>query len=222
MQTLTQYTDDKYINGQINEGFLDWFINLFKRTDYNIERATKRNLLPAKNVSLNNIKQTVKAIEGTSAIKKTINSNKDAYPETYQILSKMKNWTDKDGNSIDEKKTRWVTYVYRPDYAFKGESYICAVGAYTIEPVIDENTVHIITFEGAKNVVDNWDNLKNDLFKQFVERIMKDIASHGGKGDKTKLSMYYINNTNNLPQYNGHRFSAMEDNKNPIAIVEIK
>ena len=75
---------------------------------------------------------------------------------------------------------------------------------------LDAQLAHILFFEGDTEVLSNWKNIRDDVFKMFVDKFVK----------KTSLSMWYINNITELPLYNGKRFEDITSSKNKIAKID--
>ena len=109
------------------------------------------------------------------------------------------------------RKCKFVEFVYKPTNSFKDENYLVALAGYAPnQPVLDDKHAHILFVEGDTEVLSNWKNIRDDVFKMFVDKFVK----------KTSLSMWYINNITELPLYNGKRFEDITSSKNKIAKID--
>lgn len=204
MKTLQQHIEEN-----INESLLSWLISFFKKSIKNTILAKRRKLLP-NSVEISEIKVSNKPLDNYKEFKKILSSTNGSFTLATKMLNEMTKRTIEGSNDkLDTSKCRFIEFIYIPKDAFDNEKYIAGIAGYVDGQEIVEGRSHILFFEGDKSVVSNWDNLSNDLFKTFVDQFIKN----------DKLSMWYISNTNELPQYNGKKFEAIEDSQNKVAIL---
>ena len=199
MKSLQEYITEQleYPNSQLDEGLIDWIKSLFRKSTRNKNVSRKRRLLPAK-AKIDEIKFSKKPLDNYEAFKRSEKTVSTSFPITTKMLNEM-------------TKCKFVEFVYKQTNSLKDENYLVALAGYAPnQPVLDDKHAHILFFEGDTEVLSNWKNIRDDVFKMFVDKFVK----------KTSLSMWYINNITELPLYNGKRFEDITSSKNKIAKID--
>lgn len=213
MKSLQEYITEQleYPNSQLDEGLIDWIKGLFRKAIRSKKVSTKRRLLPAK-AKIDEIKFSKKPLDNYEAFKRSEKTVSASFPITTKMLNEMTKRTYESSNDkLDLSKCKFVEFVYKPTNSFKDENYLVALAGYAPDQtVLDDKHAHILFFEGDTEVLSNWKNIRDDVFKIFVDKFVK----------KTSLSMWYINNITELPLYNGKRFEDITSSKNKIAKID--
>ena len=210
MLSLKDYTCE-YFDNQLNEGLLDIIKRLFSRNKDLITKSKKRGLLPA-TADIDEIKFIKKPIKGLSEFKKALKSGSTEFSIASKMLNEIgKRTLEGSGEKVDPTKCEFIQFIYKPKYSFKNEQYICAVAGYVNgQNVFDKKHGHILFFDGDESIIKNWKNLRDDIFTTFVNKFVKN----------KQLSMWYVNNITELPQYDGKKFEDVESSKNNIAKID--
>lgn len=159
---------------EIDEGVIDWFKNLFKKTGSFLEKWFKRG---GKKVQATENSGTFKITNKIAHqnIKDLKNDFENAgyskiFVNTYNYLNNYNKYIiDNIDRSIFEKINA-NTILFEPKYAFADEKYPVSIILYSdkIKLKEDQNGIHIFNFDMA-NIITGVN--ENQMFKIFIDKI---------------------------------------------------
>lgn len=197
---------------EIDEGVIDWFKNLFKKTGSFLEKWFKRG------------GKKVKATENTGTFKITnrialqnINDLKNDFEKagytkifanTYNYLNKYTEYIIDSYSDYFKKEINVNTILFEPKYAFANEKYPVSIILYSdkIQLINGKSGIHIFNFDMA-NIITGVN--ENQMFKIFMEKIDK-------KNNLSYIS-YSVKDKHAIPpeikkiSYNGKKFEEHAD-----------
>ena len=204
---------------EINEGVIDWFKNLFKKTGSFLEKWVKRG---GKKIQASENSGTFKITDKKTS-KLSINSINDKFKSesiyskifvnTYNYLKNYNDYLIKGNNSNyfeHDIKMRIIYFI--PKYAFEDEKYPVSIIIYSnnikLKTGQNENGIHIFNFD-MSNIITGVTG--SQMFKIFIENIEKTESG------KLSYITYSIKSKNVIPSeirkisYNGKKFKEHAD-----------
>ena len=211
---------------EIDEGVIDWFKNLFKKTGSFLEKWFKRGgkkvqasensgtfKITEKPINLKNINDLNTQFKNGIYSKIFVNANN--YLNNYRNYLIHANYSDDFTNNV---KVHVIFFI--PQYAFEGEKYPVSIILYsdTIKVKEDnENGIHIFNFD-MSNAITGVN--ESQMFKIFIKQIdIKNILSYVS---------YSIKNKNSIPpeirkiNYNGKKFEEHAEKYALMTIIDKK
>ena len=169
---------------EIDEGVIDWFKNLFKKTGSFLEKWFKRGgkkvqasensgsfKMTEKPIKLNNINSLNDQFKNGIYSKIFVNAN--------NYLSNYKNYIIHDNYSSNFTNDINVHVIYFiPQYAFEDEKYPVSIIIYSdkIKLIENKNGIHIFNFDMSNAITGV---SESQMFKIFIKQInTKDILSY--------------------------------------------
>ena len=159
---------------EIDEGVIDWFKNLFKKTGSFLEKWFKRG---GKKVQATENSGTFKITNRTTSqnIKDLKNDFEKAgyskiFTNTYNYLNNYNKYIIDNIDSSIFEKTNATTILFEPKYAFTDEKYPVSIILYSdkIQLIDGKNGIHIFNFDMA-NIITGVN--ENQMFKIFIDKI---------------------------------------------------
>ena len=207
---------------EIDEGVIDWFKNLFKKTGSFLEKWFKRggkkvqasenlgSFQMTKNpIELNNISTLNSQFKNGIYSKIFVNAN--------NYLSNYKKYLIDPKNPSDFEYNINVHVIYFiPKYAFEDEKYPVSIIIYSdkIKLIEDKNGIHIFNFDMSNAITGV---TESQMFEIFMEKIdTKNILSYVS---------YSVKNKNAIPpeirkiNYNGKKFEEHADKYAMMTII---
>ena len=203
---------------EIDEGVIDWFKNLFKKTGSFLEKWVKRGgkkiqasensgsfKMTEKPIKLNNINSLNDQFKNGIYSKIFVNAN--------NYLSNYKNYIINDNYSSNFTNDINVHVIYFiPQYAIKNKKYPVSIILYSnnikLKTGQNENGIHIFNFD-MSNIITGV--TESQMFKIFIENIEKTESG------KLSYITYSIKSKNAIPSeirkinYNGNKFKEHAD-----------
>ena len=217
---------------EINEGVIDWFKNLFKKTGSFLEKWVKRG---GKKIQASENSGTFKITDKKTS-KLSINSINDKFKSesiyskifvnTYNYLKNYNDYLIKGNNSNyfeHDIKMRIIYFI--PKYAFEDEKYPVSIIIYSNNIKLkegengkkDQNGIHIFNFDMSNAITGV---SESQMFEIFMKKIdTKNILSYVS---------YSVKNKNAIPpeirkiNYNGKKFEEHADKYAMMTLIENK
>ena len=208
---------------EIDEGVIDWFKNLFKKTGSFLEKWVKRGgkkIQASENsgsfrmtktpIKLNDINTLNSQFKNGIYSKIFVNAN--------NYLSNYKNYIINDNYSSNFKNDINVHVIYFiPKYAFEDEKYPVSIIIYSdkIKLKEDTNGIHIFNFDMSNAITGV---SESQMFEIFIERVdTKNILSYVS---------YSIKNKNSIPpeirkiNYKGKKFEEHAEKYAMMTLID--
>ena len=214
---------------EIDEGVIDWFKNLFKKTGSFLEKWVKRG---GKKIQASENSGTFKITDEKTS-KLSINSINDKFKSesiyskifvnTYNYLKNYRVYLIKGHNSdyfTHDIKMRIIYFI--PKYAFEDEKYPVSIILYSNNIKLIEgqnkNGIHIFNFD-MSNIITGV--TESQMFKIFIENIEKT------QNKKLSYITYSVKNKTIPPEikkiiYNGEKFKEHADEYAIMTIINNK
>ena len=210
---------------EIDEGVIDWFKNLFKKTGSFLEKWFKRggkkvqaseNLgsfkITEKPIKLDNINSLNAQFKNGIYSKIFVNANN--YLNNYRNYLIHANYSNDFTNNV---KVHVIFFI--PQYAFEGEKYPVSIIIYSnnikLKTGQNENGIHIFNFDMSNAITGV---TESQMFEIFIERVdTKNILSYVS---------YSIKNKNSIPpeirkiNYKGKKFKEHAEKYAMMTLID--
>ena len=207
---------------EIDEGVIDWFKNLFKKTGSFLEKWFKRG---GKKVQATENSGTFKITNRTTSqnIKDLKNDFERAgyskiFTNTYNYLNNYNKYIIDNIDSSIFEKTNATTILFEPKYAFTDEKYPVSIILYSdkIQLIDGKSGIHIFNFD-MSNAITGVN--ESQMFKIFIKQInTKNILSY---------VTYSVKDTTIPPEikkisYDGKKFEEQAEKYAMMTLIENK
>lgn len=224
---LVDINSNNYEYYEIDEGVIDWFKNLFKKTGSFLEKWFKRggkkvqaseNLgsfkITEKPIKLDNINSLNAQFKNGIYSKIFVNANN--YLNNYRNYLINSNYSDYFTHNV---KVHVIFFI--PQYAFEGEKYPVSIIIYSDKIKLlkeDTNGIHIFNFDMSNAITGV---TESQMFKIFIENIEKTESG------KLSYVTYSVKDTTLPPEikkisYSGEKFKEHTEKYAMMTIINNK
>ena len=210
---------------EIDEGVIDWFKNLFKKTGSFLEKWFKRGgkkVQASENsgsfqMTKTPIKLKINTLNAQfkNGIYSKIFVNANNYLNNYRNYLIHANYSDDFTNNV---KVHVIFFI--PQYAFEGEKYPVSIILYSDTLKLrGKDGIHIFNFDMSNAITGV---SESQMFKIFIENIEKT------KNEKLSYVSYSVKNKNTIPpeirkiNYNGKKFEEHAEKYAMMTLIENK
>lgn len=207
MKNLTEFIYES----QINEGFFDWFKNLFsKGTEWVSTWKDRFGKLSIKNIDPKNLRQPTETITKIAPeVKKAYMNPDSGFPQMTALL--------KSGNTDYINQTEYKTYIFVPDNPFPSEEYFIATIGWPKSLKDVGKNLALTVFEISEYVQDPKDTTY-EILKAFG-KWMKDGKAKSRFGNVETISVDISENLSKFAStYKKYGFSSADGNTYTIKI----
>ena len=213
---------------EINEGVIDWFKNLFKKTGSFLEKWFKRGgkkVQATENSGSFQMTKTPIKLKNINTLNAQFKNGiySKIFTNANNYLSNYKNYIIDEYSSNFENDINVHVIYFIPQYAFEDEKYPVSIIIYSnnikLKTGQNENGIHIFNFDMSTIITGV---TESQMFKIFIENIEKTESG------KLSYITYSIKSKNAIPpeirkiNYNGKKFEEHADKYAMMTLIDKK